>query len=409
MRAALYLPMVPALWLGLMTCSSGAGLELTVDEEELAPVVAGNNQFAVDLYSRLAETDGNLFFSPSSISTALAMTYAGAQARTRTQMQEVLRFPFEGEPLHRCFGALRQQMNQGRKAAYKLSVANRLWGQDDFKFRETFLKVTGDFYGAELAKVDFRRNADGVRKTINDWVAKRTEQKIQNLLGPGVVDALTRLILTNAIYFKGDWARAFEKKATRNEPFFIATDTSIDVPMMHQSETFRYTEDDTVQAIEMPYKGEELSMTVLLPKERDGLPALEQSLSADRVRQWLDGMYFRTVDVYIPKFKLEATFSLAETLKAMGMTDAFDARLADFSGMADNESLFISAVIHKAYVDVNEEGTEAAAATAVVMKLTSVAVREPPPVFRADHPFIFLIRDTRSGSILFIGRLANPA
>jgi len=221
-------------------------------------------------------------------------------------------------------------------------------------------------------------------------------------------------VLTNAIYFKGDWAEKFNEDATEEQPFHTAPEKTINVPMMHQSEKFRYMENDDLQALEMNYKGDALSMMVLLPKERDGLASLERSLSANQLRQWSESMQTKMVDVYLPKFKLESKFSLKKTLQAMGMAEAFDPAKADFSGMTDAArvrstaaGLYIFAVIHKAYVDVNEEGTEAAAATAVGMRLT--AAPEEPPVFRADHPFIFLIRDNRSGSILFIGRLVSPS
>jgi len=394
----------------LAACGTGASIP-TATPEQLLAVVAGNNQFAFDLYGKLAEEEGNLFFSPNSISTALAMTYAGAGGNTKAEMKEVLHFPLDNEPLHACFYELTAQLQRdaSSRAGYRLSIANRLWGQKGYPFNRTFLRLTKAHYDAELAQVDFEADTEAVRQLINSWVEKKTERKIKDLLAPGVLDPLTRLVLTNAIYFKGDWAEKFDEEATENQPFYVTPDKTVDVPMMHQVTKCRYMENDDLQALDMNYKGDAVSMMVLLPKERDGLARLERSLSASQLKQWSESMQTRKVGVYLPKFKLESKFSLKKTLQAMGMIDAFDDMKANFSGMMDASAggLYISAVIHKAYVDVNEEGTEAAAATAVVMRLAAAPAE--PPVFRADHPFIFLIRDNRSGSILFIGRMLNPA
>jgi serpin B len=406
---------VVAVTIGILAACGSGTTSPAATPEHLSAVVAGNNEFAADLYSRLSKQEGNLFFSPNSISTALAMTYAGAGGNTQTEMKEVLHFPLDNEPLHACFNELTTQLQRdaSSKAGYRLSIANRLWGQTGYPFNRTFLRLTKAHYGAELAQVDFETNTEAARQLINSWVEKKTERKIKDLLAPGILDPLTRLVLTNAIYFKGDWAKEFNEEATEEQPFHITPEKTVNVPMMHQSTKFRYMENDDIQALEMNYKGDALSMMVLLPKEQDGLASLERALSANLLKQWADSMQTRKVDVYLPKFKLESKFSLKETLAAMGMADAFDPMKADFSGMTaasrvsgTDPGLYISAVIHKAYVDVNEEGTEAAAATAVVMRLA--AAPEEPPVFRADHPFLFLIRDNRSGSILFIGRMVNP-
>jgi len=253
--------------------------------------------------------------------------------------------------------------------------------------------------------VNFATDAEGARKTINAWVEKQTRDKIKDLIQPGVLDSLTRLVLTNAIYFKGDWASPFKKDGTKDGDFFAADGQKVAAPMMHQTGHFGYLDGGELQALEMPYKGDALSMVVLLPKAKDGLPALEKKLSATSAVVWIAGLRKQQVQVAMPRFTTTAEFMLKETLSAMGMTDAFSDR-ADFSGMDGVKDLFISAVIHKAFVDVNEEGTEAAAATAVVMKSTGMPA--PPVEFRADHPFVFLIRDTRSGCILFVGRMANP-
>jgi serpin B len=422
-----------ALILGVATmvvsgCSAaeeaGGSREKVKANEQL--VVGGNNEFALKLYERLRSQEGNLFFSPYSISTALAMTYAGARGQTASQMADVLCFPVEAgkagklssdagvlprldpQELASAFGSLVKDLNvRGQKGVYKLDVANALWGQKGYGFRRQFLDFVEKYYGGRLNEVDFAGAAEKARQTINAWVEKQTNDKIKDLIAKGVLDSMTRLVLTNAIYFKGDWASKFDKDRTQNAPFTLSDGQKIDVPMMNQTKKFGYMATDTFQALELPYAKGELSMIILLPKEMGGLGALEKSLTLKDLSQWLGVLGKREVVVSIPKFKLTSKFSLASVLKAMGMTDAFS-RSADFSGMDGKRDLFISAVIHKAYVDVNEEGTEAAAATAVTMKLTSIGPGGRPPVFRADHPFLFLIRDNQSGSILFLGRVMNP-
>ncbi|OHB77236.1 MAG: hypothetical protein A2Z25_08330 [Planctomycetes bacterium RBG_16_55_9] len=378
-------------------------------------VVQGNNTFALSLYAKLQSESGNLFFSPYSISTALAMTYTGARGRTASQIAEVLHFPVGTEStelnpkqLASEFGELVKDLNaRGERGAYELSVANALWGQKGYGFLAEFLGLVEKHYGGRLSEVDFAGAAETARQTINAWVEKQTNDKIKNLIAQGVLDSMTRLVLTNAIYFKGHWARQFEEDRTKDAPFTLADGQKVDVAMMNQTANFGYMEAEALQALELPYVDDELSMIVLLPREHDGLSELEKSLTLENLSQWMSKLYKREVVVSMPKFKLTSQFSLASVLRVMGMEDAFS-RSADFSGMNGKKDLFISAVIHKAYVDVNEEGTEAAAATAVTMKLTSIGPGPRPPVFRADHPFLFLIRDNQSGSILFIGRVMNP-
>jgi serpin B len=336
------------------------------------------------------------------------MTYAGARTETADQMAKTLHFPLGQERLHPTFAALQQELNApGKKRGYELSVANALWGQKGYGFLPQFLQVTRDNYGAGLNEVDFVRATEEARKTINAWVEKETKDKIKELLKPGVLDVDTRLVLTNAIYFKGDWAKQFKKDQTRDEPFRIAAGKSVKVPMMHQYEApFGYFESDTLQALQLPYEGKELSMVVLLPKKVDGLPELEKSLTADRLADVISKIREQDVNVALPKFKVTAEFKLNDELAKLGMPLAFTMGRADFSGMnGDREKLFISAVVHKAFVDVNEQGTEAAAATGVVIKTQSARI---VPTFRADHPFLFVIRDNRSHGILFLGRLVNP-
>jgi serpin B len=386
---------------GVFGCAEGAA------NPDVPAVVEGNNRFAFDLYGRLREQDGNLFFSPYSISAALAMTAAGARGETADEMAKVLHLSLGAEKLAAAEGALARQVNgEGRQRGYRLRTANALWGQKGFGFRPEFLKLTGDGYGAPLHEVDFAAT-EGARKTINAWVEKQTEEKIKDLIKPGVLDANTRLVLTNAIYFKGDWQSQFRKNLTRDEPFKLADGKTVPVPLMHQQERFAYLDRPDFQLLEMPYSDKDLSMVVLLPKKTDGLAALEKELTADNLGLWLKGAREEKVLVALPRFRLTAEFDLNKALTALGMPSAFTAS-ADFSGMGGNKGeLYLSAVVHKAFVDVNEEGTEAAAATgAAVAKRAAGPV---VPVFRADHPFVFLIRDRQSGAVLFLGRLTSPA
>ncbi len=394
------------MWLSGLRVWAATGTLAAPQDADPEALVRGNNTFALDLYGELRAQEGNLFFSPFSISTALAMTYGGARGSTAAQMEQVLHFEVTTERLHQAFSQLVETLNaQGAKGDYQLSVANVLWGQQGVGFLKKFLDLTEKHYGAGLRQVDFAAATEAARRAINAWVEEETQGKIKDLIQPGVLNALTRLVLTNAIYFKGTWAEQFDKKATRDAPFTLATRQQVKVPMMHKTENFGYTEAEDFQALELAYAGDDLSMVIFLPRQVDGLAALEKELSLDNLQSWLGGLRRQTVQVSVPRFTMTSEFRLQEVLKSLGMTDAFSGA-ADFSGMTGRRDLFISAVIHKAFVDVNEEGTEAAAATAVVM-MRSAAPR-PPVVFRADHPFLFLIRDNASGSILFIGRLVNP-
>ena len=383
----------------------------TDQEADRAAVVRGDNAFALDLYAKARGQDGNLFFSPYSISTALAMTRIGARGDTATEMDRTLHFTLPQDKLNPAFGALVKQINgdpADAKRGYQLSTANALWGQKGYPFKADFLKATRDNYGAGLNDVDFGA-AEQARQTINAWVEKETHDKIMDLIAKGVLDTDTRLVLTNAIYFKGDWASQFKKDLTHDEPFHLIADKKIDAPLMHQTGEFGYFDGGAFQALEMPYVGKDLSMVVLLPKRIDGLADLEKDLTADKLAGWVRKLHRQKVMVTLPKFKTTQMMGLRETLSDMGMPLAFTPGKADFSGMADvKDALWIAAVIHKAFIDVNEEGSEAAAATAVVVETKSLVVGPPTPEFRADHPFVFLIRDVRNDSILFLGRLADP-
>ncbi|HEX7450143.1 MAG TPA: serpin family protein [Pirellulales bacterium] len=379
--------------------------EITVTDQA-REIAARSNEFAFDLYGQLRQKEGNLIFSPASVSTALAMTYAGATGETKDQMARVLHLDEADEQVHGGFGELAQILNSDGHR-YQLRMANRLWGLEGYPFRQEFLTLTRQQYGAELAQVNFNR-PDQAAQTINAWIGKQTEGKIGQLISPSMIEPLTRLILTNAIYFKAAWQDEFWKHATEDAPFHVFADEEAKTPMMRQIEHFSYTETDDAQVVELPYVGGDLSMVVMLPKENDGLADLEPTITATRLDQWVAEGKFRRVELYLPKFKITSQLPLTETLMDLGMTKAFS-KDADFSGMTSFEDLKLYAVIHAAFVDVDEKGTEAAAATAVMMDAAAAPPNEDEPVvFRADHPFLFLIRDNRTGAVLFLGRLVNP-
>jgi serpin B len=369
-------------------------------------VAQGNNRFALDLYAQLREREGNLFFSSYSISSALAMTYAGARGDTAAQMASTLHFGKDPDALHPAFGKLIKQIQgDGKPRAYALHTANALWLQADYRFLPDYLALVQAHYQAELRDVDFKKDAEQVRQTINAWVEKQTRDKIKELFKPGTPNPLSRLVLTNAIYFKGNWATQFKKEATRDEPFLLAGGQKVNAPLMRQTGDFPYHETEQLQVLELPYEGKDLSMVVVLPRKVDGLAGVEKALTAANLDGWLGKLRKTEVVVFLPRFQTTAEFQLNGVLSQMGMKDAFVDGKADFSGMNGSRDLFIQAVVHKAFVDVNEEGTEAAAATGVVIGITSARIT---PTFRADHPFLYLIRDTRNGSILFLGRVTNP-
>jgi serpin B len=393
--------------IGLTALLAAASLACGQGPERTA-VSKGNSQLALDLYGKLRTREGNLFFSPFSISTALAMTYGGARGQTAAEMAKTMHFGRNQNYLHSAFAAMLADLNRGdpKKRGYQLDVANALWVQKNFGLLPDFLNLTRNSYQAGLNEVDFERATEEARQTINAWVEDKTQHKIKDLLQPGILSADTRLVLTNAIYFKGFWSSPFKKKDTRDEAFKTATGTSIKVPTMNQRARLKYMRNEGFEAVELPYQGKDLAMIVFLPDKVDGLGAFEGRLTESRVKQWLSKMGTEEVQLSLPRFKMTAEFNLNQTLKALGMRRAFVPGGADFSGISGSgRNLFIQAVVHKAFVDVNEEGTEAAAATGVAIALTSVPQIR---VFRADHPFVFLIQDNRSGSILFMGRMSKP-
>jgi serpin B len=369
-------------------------------------VVHGNSQFACELYGKLAAEEGNLFFSPYSISNALAMTYGGAGGNTAKEMAATLHFDGASDDFHAAFADLvRRIQSEDKKRKYQLRIANRLWGQKDFGFVPEFISSSAKHYGAGLEEVDFMDATEQARQAINAWVEKQTQDKIQELLKPGILNRLTKLVLTNAIYFKAAWSSPFEVSQTKMGEFLADGVKKVKTPMMHQSQSTRFFNGGTFTALELPYEQHELSMIVLLPKKADGLAAFEKTLTADNLAKWHAKLSNHLVDIRLPKFKTTAEFRLDKVLEEMGMRDAFDRKKADFTGLSSMKGLHITAVVHKAFIDLNEAGTEAAAATAVVIGTASAP---PEATFHADHPFVYLIRDNKTGSVLFMGRVVNP-
>ena len=372
-------------------------------------VVDGNTAFALDLYGHLRASPGNLFFSPYSISTCLAMTYAGARGDTERQMSRALHLDSDQQKVHAAFSELQRQLAEAsNQKGIELSIANALWAQKGHPFLPAFLGIAKSGYQANVNEADFLTQAEAARGEINQWVAQKTKDKIQNILPPGSLTNLTRLVLANAIYFKGIWAKPYDNAETSTQLFHVSTARQTDVPLMHHFDDIRYMEDGDLQAVELPYKGGGLAMVVLLPRRVDGCSDLENRLTPQLLSRALNQMRQQRVEIFLPRFKLEAGFALTNSLAQMGMPDAFGPK-ADFSGMDGTKLLWISGVFHNAWGEVNEEGTEAAAATASAPAGGIAKPPPPPPVFRADHPLVFFIRDTRSGSLLFLGRLADPS
>jgi len=407
-----------------MGCGTGVeGVSMALSEKQrvtspdvaasdLVALVKGNSHFAFDLYQALSNEDGNIFYSPYSISVALAMTYAGARGETERQMADTLQFILNQDRLHPAFNSLDLELarrGEGAKGkdekGFRLNVVNAIWGQKDYDFLSKFLDVLAENYGAGLRLLDFRNAPEESRITINDWVSDQTEGRIEDLIPQGVIDALTRLVLTNAVYFNAAWLNPFSEDMTTDGTFYLIDGGEVIVPMMRQTESFGYAHGEGYQAVELPYDGRELSMVILLP-DRGRFETFEGWLDADHVDTIMNNLAYRQVALTMPKFEFESDFSLGGTLVVMGMPVAFSSA-ADFSGMTGSRDLAIAEILHKAFVSVDEAGTEAAAATAVVMRET--AMPEQPLQVTVDRPFVFLIRDIETGTVLFVGRVVNPS
>jgi serine protease inhibitor len=375
-------------------------------------LVEGNTAFALDLYARLKKQPGNLFFSPYSISTCLSAVYAGARGDTEKQMAQALHL--QPSQLSSAMGRLKRELNDiGKENGIELSVADALWTQTGHPFLPDFLKIVENEYQANLKQADFKTDAESARGEINRWISQKTREKIRNLLPPKSLDPQTKIVLANAVYFKGAWSRPFEKSATKSLPFHLTPSTEVRAAFMNHIDSVKYMESADFQAIELPYgkPKQELAMLALLPRQIDGSGQLESRLNPALLRNLDSQFKSQSVEIFFPKFKLDSSCSLKNVLSEMGMPAAFTTPAANFSGIDGTHQLFLSLVFHKAWCDVNEEGTEAAAAT-VIGALAGSVRREPlppPPVFRADHPFLFMIRDMHTGSLLFIGRVTDPS
>jgi serpin B len=410
------------LMLGLAACPPAAAGELIKSDKprdtapeastsELATLVEGNSTFAFNLYQQLKEEEGNLFYSPHSISVALAMTYAGARSETEEQMAKALQFRLPQDQLHPAFNALALELDSRGEGAqgkdgegFRLNIINAIWGQRDYTFLDEFLDRLATNYSAGLRVLDFIGAPEESRVTINDWVAEQTEDRIENLIPKGLINTMTRLVLTNAIYFNAAWAYPFEEDLTSDGVFHLLDGGEATVPMMHQTESFGYAEGDGYQTVELLYDGGELSMVILLPASGQ-FEAFEEALDVDQANAIINALGRKEVALTMPKFEFDSEFSLGETLAALGMPSAFSGD-ANFSGMTGNRDLYIADVVHKAFVSVDEAGTEAAAATAVVMEMSAIPETVEVTI---NRPFIFLIRDIETGAILFVGRILNPA
>ncbi|XP_014699275.1 serpin B3-like [Equus asinus] len=382
-----------------------------------------NTHFALDLFQQFKKSEkDNIFYSPLSITSALAMMYLGAQGNTALQMGKVLHFnevadnarerptTVHAEKLGNVHHQFQKLLTGLKKStdAYELSIANRLYGEKKFQFRQEYMENVKKFYLASVESADFKNAAEENRKKINSWVESQTNGKIKDVFPPHSLESAI-LVLVNAVYFKGQWDEKFEKRRTVEEKFWLNKDTSKSVQMMKQKSFFNFTELEDMQAkiLEIPYKGKDLSMMLLLPNEVDGLQKLEGKLTAEKLIEWTSSQNMREkeVDLYLPRFKVEESYNLEEVLMSMGMVDAFSTQEANFLGIAESKGLVLTKVVHKSFVEVNEEGTEAAAATGGVVGITSLPIYES---FHCDHPFLFFIKHNKTNSILFLGRISSP-
>ena len=375
----------------------------------LVQLSEGNRAFACALFKEIAPAGENVFFSPFSISAAMAMTYAGAREETASQMQSTLRFPVSHDGIAPVFGEMHEALTRGQGEGVEFRIANSLWPHKDYTFKESYLTLIEQYFHSEIFQLDYNE-PEAARQRINVWVEDTTNEKIKDLIPEGALNSMTRMVLANAVYFNGNWTHAFKPEATSEQPFYADDGSEKKTMMMTGKLKAGYGEVPGAQVLSMSYEGNAYSMMMVLPEKDRRVGDLEAELSAETLAAW-QGAIIRhhEVDITIPKFKLTSEFSLSKALMAMGMTDAFSGTRANFSGMDGNTgSIFISDILHKAFVDVHEEGTEAAAATAVIIRATSFRPPDEVPVFRADRPFLFFITEQTTGSILFLGRYASP-
>ena len=395
---------------GLISC--GSGKKTTQKDNDFlknTPIEMRNNKFAFDIFNAINPShDENLVISPFSISTALAMTYAGAGGNTAIQMARTLYFDSDQENFHKNFSEWMNTIMEKGEAKKQLQIANSLWPQEDYPFLDEFMNLIRKYYGSAFYKVNYKGDREQIRQQINAWVEKNTNDLIKDLIQPGVLVEDTRLVLVNAIYFLSNWKIAFDENATHTNTFNISRDRTVNVPFMYMKDDLNYIKTDNFQALELEYEGSEFSMLILLPAENIDPDEFIKNFDALAFAETLSILEKQEVQVYLPSFKVRSKFDLEKLLAAMGMPDAFSNR-ADFSNMTPLNDLKIDKVIHEAFIDVYEEGTEAAASTAVVIIRKSAIVDPPANIFRADRPFFYLIRENQSNSILFMGKVVNPA
>lgn len=380
------------------------------DEAAIDKLVTGQRAFAADMYAQLKSQPGNLMLSPYSIQQALAMTYAGAAGATADQMAAALRFEDCRGDVHPAFATLTESLQPVEREGsepFTLEIANSLWGEKGLNFKESFQAVIKDHYGGGLETVEFSRDPESARSRINNWVSERTRERIQDLFPSGTIHSDTRLVLANAIYMKGAWRHKFEEYATKSEDFHLLDDGAVKTPMMNQTERFLYAETGGVQIVQLPYEGGPVAMLIALPKAGE-FTEYESKLDAKRLADLAADLKPVKVRLTMPRFEFSAGFSLAEPLVQLGMRDAFTANHADFSGMTDDARLKIDAVVHKTFIRVDEKGTEAAAATGVSVGVTSMPPPEKIVEMRIDRPFVFVIQNTKTGAVLFMGRVVDP-
>jgi serpin B len=408
MKKLLYLLL--AVFILLVSCDKSElirkeGLDKITEQN----VIEGINQLGFDMLRQLSsETPENTFYSPLSISSALAMSYAGAAGKTAEEMQEVLYLGPQNLTFHERYGNILRELSSDTTDKFTMHIANAIWVQDDFPLRKSYLKTVRELYQGEARELDFKLHTDESRKTINNWVADQTNDRIKDLLPAGSLDAMTRLVLTNAVYFNAEWQEHFNEDMTRKELFYPLKEEPYKVDMMYQRHPYFYSDIDGYRILEADYKGGHYAMSFVLPKKKDGLPDLLQNFDNSVMMRHDSSKKYTDIVFYLPKFRMETSYELKPPLNAMGMHEAFT-NTADFTGMTGAKDLMISEVIHKAFIEIDEKKTEAAAATAIVMRLTAMPpVSQAPVTFRADHPFLFLIREKNSGAILFMGYLTNP-
>ena len=374
--------------------------------ESVNTLVDSLNDFSFNFYQQIkSKENGNIFFSPYSIFVALSMAYEGARGNTATEMKNVLNILQNDSASLGSFGKIYNLLNQNQNG-YMINTANAFWANQDYKFLSEYLNLLVNFYMAEANELNFAKNVDAA-EIINDWIEKQTQDKIKDMITPDMLSELTKLVLTNAIYFKGLWVNPFDIDNTYETDFELTSGDTINVNMMKsaiENSIFNYTETDDLQILELQYSGNNLSMIIILPKENN-ISVAELSINSSNLINWRNDFYEQEINVEIPKFKFEKKYKLNELLQEMGIIDAFSPGIADFSGMDGTNNLFISKALHQSYIDVNEEGTEAAAATTIIVELTSVPEQKE---FKAYHPFVFLIQHKVTGALLFMGKVMNP-